>query len=394
MKTQILIAVVALVIGPSCGTDDGIGRRSACSSKSILSGKIASAQSSFTPDGAGEITDDMREMAVDLVAYNGCDYLKNTFFTLVEKYGATSSGDASPTVGTFMIRSCSISQVDSYHMDIEISGIGWRWVSRTRSRAGAEFALNENVKFQATMVTTGTVNMVYDQQENIATAYFAPTAPVDIGFNVTADIDIHSEELWSSIMGTAASIIGASPEKRSRQSIRQVFSRHFQSRLNQGFTFIIDLCTGRRYTRFGTFPPGEIPPSATPERGMNFQINTAAELHAGSLLMAGPYATKKVLVAEFTIDKGGPVTAQWICRKDAKSIAEAYVYNRPLPGIRPIKQKIVGRGKNIHFPISPKTDCPVVLLMEPLEEDQATTSFVYQVYYEGDVTRPLTECKN
>ncbi len=296
-------------------------------------------------------------------------------------------------MGSFQLRSCTAEEIDSHHVRIAVSGIGWKWISRTRKSLGAEFTLNKNVKFQVDMETTGTIDLVYDRRQHVATAYLIPTAPVDVTFDVTGDFDISPDGLWSSIVGTAASVIAESPETRGRQSVRKKGIRRFRSRLDNGATIILDLCSGARYTRFGSFPPGRVPPSATPMEGMNFQANSTAELHTNSIIMAGPYETNKPLVAYVEVKADKPAVVQWYCSYNAEKIADAYVRNEPLPTPTPVDRQVARQGAPVTMKASPDLKCPVVLVMQGEEEETPSVPLLYRVYYEGDELTPLVECE-
>jgi len=332
-------------------------------------------------------------MLIDLLAHNACSYVRDRIFALAGSGGARLGAGATPAVGSFQIRSCTAEEIDSHHVRIAVSGIGWKWISRTRNSLGAEFTLNKNVKFQVDMETTGTIDLVYDRLRHVATAYLIPTAPVDVTFDVTGDFDISSEGLWSSIVGTAASVIDKSPEARGRQSFREKGIRRFRSRLDNGATIIIDLCTGQRYTRFGSFPAGKIPQSATPLKGMIFQENSTAELHTNTIIMAGPYETNKPLVAYVEVKGNKPAVVQWYCSYNAEEIADAYVRNEPLPTPTPVDRQVARPGEPVVMKASPDLNCAVVLVMQGEEEDTSSVPLMYRVYYEKDELTPLVECE-
>ncbi len=339
------------------------------------------------------IGENIRELAIDLLNYNACGRLKDRIFVLSQKQGASGGTGKAPSVGSFWLRSCSTTQIDSQHVRVTISGIGWRYLSRKKTPASAEFELDENVKFQVDVSTTGTVDLAYDQKKKIATGYFVPTDSVDVTISVIGDLDIETEDIWSSIVGTAAEVVGAAPEERAEQSIQKKGSRKLRSRLDHGMTVIIDLCTGQRYTRFGTFPPGEIPQSAETDTDINFQANSPAILYRNSIVMTGPFATNKPLIAYVEVDSGNPIVARWLCSYNAEKIAEAYVRNDSITTVEPVDEQIVGRGKPITMRADTNLKCPVVLMLEPAQQDTIPSHLLYRVYYEGDVRKPLAACR-
>lgn len=344
-------------------------------------------------DPLARMGENMRELAIDLLNYNACSRLKDRIFVLSQKQGATAGAGKAPSVGSFWIRSCSTTQIDPQHMRVAISGIGWRWLSRKKTAVGAEFELDENVKFEVDISTTGTVDLAYDQEEKIVTGYLVPTDSVDVTIAVTGDLDIETDEIWSSIVGTAAEVAGAAPKQKAEKAIKKKGGRQLRSRLTHGMTVIIDLCTGQQYTKMGTFPAGQLPQSAFDEPEMNFQANSPATLYPNSMVMVGPFATRKPLIAYVEVDSGGPVEAGWLCSYNAEKIAEAYVRNDSLPDVKPIDRRIAKVGEPITMRAERALECRVVLMMKPAEEnDSIPPSLLYRVYYEGDVRKPLVQC--
>ncbi len=390
MKTLVRNFTILVCTGLLVGCQTG-GEQSRGSASENTDTDIEIGPDTIAPVAA--IGEDIRELMIDLMAYNACPYLKDRVFALSGKGGASSAGGKSPTIGGYWIRSCSAEETDSAHVRIAISGIGWKWISRTRSAADAEFELSENVKFQVDVTGTGTVDLNYSQENQVLTGYFIPSEPLAVAFDITADIDIETEELWSSIVGTAASALGESPTQRGRESIRRKGARKFKSRLNHGLTFIFDLCTGQRYSRFGTYPSGKIPESASPVQEMDFLANSTGVLHRGSLIMAGPYKTDKPLVAYVEVQNGQSVRAEWFCRYNAEEIVTAYVANESLPEPQPVNSRVVGENKPVTLSVESDLSCPVVLVLRPVESGSEPVSLLYRIYNEGDTRRPLVSCE-
>lgn len=338
------------------------------------------------------IGEDVRELGIDLLGYNACRFLKDRIFVLSAGEGASDGGGSAPAVGGLWLDSCFSSEVDSHHVRITLSGLGWKWISRKRTPVGAEFELSENVKFRFEGTATGTIDLSYNPERHVASAYFVPTSPLDVSFQVAADIDVETEELWGSIVGTAAAVIGASPEERARKSIRKKGAMGFRTRLDRGFTMIYDLCTGHSYNRFGSFPPGRIPGSATPYSGINYLASGTARLHTKSLIMLGPYTSKETLVGYAELQNGEPVSVEWVCRAEAEKVMRAYVNNRPIPESESIRGGVVSSDEAVTMTVPAGQNCPMVLMMTPASEDTTASEILYRIYYEGEVREPLVSC--
>ncbi len=157
--------------------------------------------------------------------------------------------------------------------------------SPPREKLETTFKINENVKYLVNISMVGILDMAYDQDDHIDTVWFISTQSVDVKFRVIGDVQVKTESLWASIVGMGASLFGKSPEKRFEKSISQRGVQAYKTKLSHGLTFIIDLCTGQQFTKFGTFPAGKIPDEAMSTQGKSFLVNSRGRLHNGTILM-------------------------------------------------------------------------------------------------------------
>lgn len=357
---------------------------------------LTAAQSSRTEPGkkAPEETtlsdkmENLRAVMIDLAGYQGCERIKGRYRPL-SSGGSPSENKEKADTGIIRIDTCNAREIGRNHLRIDISGIGWQWISRKREQLGAKLTVDDNAKFSFRISMVGTFDLDYDQEEHILTLWFVPTQPVDVDLQVKGNVNVDTESLWSSIVGIAGSLAGKSPEQSAQKAIRKQGNRLFQSKLSRGMTLIIDLCTGQRDFKLGTFPQGQLPESATP--GTSYLVNSRGILHTGSMLAAGPFDADKPLNVRFDSVEGG-LRASLVCEGDAERITRAYVNNTPLPKIKPLDEKIIRPGRPGTMKIVSDPGCRAVLIMRPLSDQADPVTFNYEAYHEGAKAKALVDC--
>lgn len=334
--------------------------------------------------------DNIRGLMVDLTEYNVCSRLKGQILPLSS--GPPSGSGKSSNTGIVRVDTCIARKTDSKHLRIDISGIGWQWISRRKEQYGAEFKVDDTIRFLVSISMVGTFDMNYDQGKHILTVWFVPTQPVNAGIQLKGNVDVDYDTLWSSIVGAAGTLLGSSPEERAKKTAHSQGSQKFSSNLSRGMTFILDMCSGQQYFRLGTFPAGEIPGNAAPTGGRPYLVNSRGVLHGKSLLMAGPYKTDKPIAARIDVLEGGGVNAALVCEEDAKNIAEAYVNGRAVPQFKALAEQNAQAGKPASLEVKRGSGCKVVMIMRPLHEQRVPVTFTYTVLYRDAKPKPLVRC--
>lgn len=351
-------------------------------------------------DGSGTVNgpnletmnvEDLSALTIDLAGYHACERLEDHILTL-SSAGAATPADRRTVTGNFWVDDCKMQEVDSRQLGFTVSGQGWRWISHQEKNLGAEFELDQYVKFSAHVSMVGTFDVAYAEQDHIATIWFVPTRPVEVDFEVLGDVNVDTGSLWSSIVGQGAEILGESPEERALADIRQKGARKFRSRLSSGLTLIIDLCTGQRFIKFGTFPAGQLPDQASRSQGVPTLAHNHAVLHAGGILMSGPFDAGEPVIARVDVRKGGAVRATMVCQEDARRIADAYKSGSVLPEVEALADATALPGSAGRLEVPPGAGCPLVLVMRPVDERDTPLSFSFQVYHEGAERKPLVKC--
>ncbi len=352
-------------------------------------------QAKFNPpdfENIAKTMSDLRELMIDLIAFQACDRIQGYFTTLSAK-GASVEGSSEPAVGVMWIQNCTAHQIDAEHLRIDLMGKGWHWIDRTKENVGAKFEVDENVKFSLEISMVGTVNMSYDKEHHILTSWLIPTRSVDASFQVIEDVQVDTESLWGSIVGAGASLIGEPVGERAEKTINKKGASKIQAKLSQGVTLIHDLCTGQRYTKFGSFPAGKIPKSAAPAEGKNFLVNSRGQLNNKGLILAGPFETTQPVNAKLNLEEGGGLYASLVCKKQAEKIASMYIEGNSVPEIQALQKKEIRQNNSVvDLEVGNEANCPVMLVMRPVNDENIPVIFNYIVFHKDDTQKPLVSC--
>lgn len=264
-----------------------------------------------------------RELLVAIADSRACQDVRNTFHSL------RSSAKPDTVTGDLWIRECNI-ESHGTHLKFHFAGDGWQRVDQSTKKLGAEFAVNEYVRFHASATLEGTLDLAYDPKTHIATLWFKPTRSPDVKFEPVGKVEVDEHGLWSSIIGGIAKVIGKAPEKEARNQVEQQGQQSFASKLDDGMTVTFNACSGSTRSQFGLLPPGTEAPLDVGDT-----TSVEVELKRGGVLVFGPeYATRPISIDVRA--SSGPVHVEAACLDATEKIAGAYVAGQPLPQIEPI----------------------------------------------------------
>lgn len=264
-----------------------------------------------------------RELLVSIADARACKEVRNTFHSL-------RSSDAPDTVtGALWIRECGI-ESHGTHLKFHFAGDGWQRVDQSTKKLGAEFSVNDYVRFHASATLEGTLDLAYEPKTHIATLWFKPTRSPDVKFEPVGKVKVDEHGLWSSIIGGIAKVVGKAPEKEARKQVEQQGQESFASRLDDGMTVTFNACSGSTRSQFGLLKPGTEAPLDVGDT-----TKVEVELKRGGVLFFGPqYATRPVSIDVRAAN--GPVQVEAACLAETEKLARAYVAGEPLPQIKTI----------------------------------------------------------
>jgi len=287
-----------------------------------------------------------RELLVAIADSRTCKEVRNSFHSL-------RSSDAPDTVtGDLWIRECDI-ESHGTRLKLHFAGDGWQRVDQSTKKLGAEFSVNEYVRFHASATLEGTLDLAYEPKTHIATLWFKPTRPPDVTFEPLGKVQVDEHGLWSSIVGGIATVVGKAPGKEARKQVEQQGQQSFASKLDDGMTVTFNACSGSTRSQFGLLPPGTEAPLDVGDT-----TKVEVELKRGGILVFGPeYATKPISIDVRAAS--GPVHVEAACLDETEKLAKAYVAGEPLPQIKTIAAAQVSGHRQLALA---KPRCPFAVI--------------------------------
>jgi hypothetical protein len=324
---------------------------------------------SAKPVERGAVGDsDLRIMLTELASAKACELVKGQFRPL----RAPDRPDV--VTGIMWIRECKMTNVGR-NVTVALSGNGWQWAEQQQHKAGGSFAIQQYVKFAMTATIPGTLDIAYAPGDHIVSLWFTPATPPEVTFTPVGDIDVDRKGLWSSVVGTVASVFGQSPEHMAKGEAKEQGGHELEKQLADGLSITINLCTGLSRFHLGREPKGTL---NKPDAGETKKV--PIELQPSALMVFGP---QPVGDAGFTANVDSPTSSVHVaiaCADQVDALADAYVAGQPLPTIKTLATKDI-RGKGT-LRIA-HANCPVALTAQELDPSAHGASFDWQ--------RPLAE---
>lgn len=245
-----------------------------------------------------------------------------------------------PVAGRLWLDRCSAFP-DGQKLRLEIAGRGFRYIDRDTETFGAEFKVDEYVRFSASFQATAEVDFAYDEAEQLAYLWLAPTAPVQVSIEPLGEIDVRTPGVWSSFLGGTLSALPVdSLSERADSQVSEKASKQAASKLAGGYTMVMDVCSGTQETEMDLVPQSQMTkPPAEKQRSSSKRIR----LYPGGFDIDGPHkALKEPLVAELTVESGPGLEAEVVCMEEAEALMKAYVAGGELPTPRVLSHIEVG----------------------------------------------------
>lgn len=346
-----------------------------------------SAQGSPTEEGGLEL----KKLFVDIGTSQACEALEGKFMAMTAETGTSFEGGKDATVGTLWIEKCRTEEETPEVLKLAVEGRGWKWIERTSEAVGADFTVAQYLRFGVDASMSGTVDAHYASEDHIVTAWLVPKGKVETKMTPLQDVSVNEEGLWSEIVGAAATLVKTDPDVKADRKVKKQGNQNLRDKLTGGFSGAIDLCTGRRYMKAGSLPPGKLPTPAVEYADQRaYLVNSDGVLHPDGLILAGPFDPKRPVIAEVIVPReGAPVVASFVCKEEGTQLAEAYVEQKELPPVADIAVEVVAPGATKKL-TAPANECEPVLVLRPQEKKE--TSMKYSTYYEGKKIEPLVDC--
>ncbi len=267
--------------------------------------------------------------------------------------------------GVLWIRQCKITNAGT-HVTFRITGNGWMWVDQTKSKAGGDFTVRQYVRFSIATTIRGAIDIFYDRDVHVVTLWFTPNQRPEVEFKTVGDIDVDSEGVWSSVVGTLGAAFSSSPTDLAETQATSQGTHDLSTKLAHGFAVTINLCTGLRRVHLGKPPKGEMGAA-----GVGETWRVSAEIQPGGVMIVGPQNADRGMTLETDASRGA-VRLTLVCAEQAEAVAAEYMAGRITLKV-PVLGTVDVRAK-ARLEIKPTT-CKVVMVASPL--DNAPTRFAW-----------------
>lgn len=303
---------------------------------------------------------DLRVMLSELASSKACGMIRGGF------QGLRAPDRPDVVTGVLWIRQCEITNV-GVNVRFRISGNGWLWVDQTRSKAGGTFTVRQYVRFSISATIRGAIDIFYDRDAHVATLWFTPDRAPEVKFKTIGDIDVDSEGVWSSVVGTLGTVFSSSPTDLAQIQATSRGTRELSAKLARGFAVTINLCTGLRRVHLGQPPKGKM---GAADVGETWRV--PAEIQPGGVMIIGPQNAEHGMTLQAEASRGA-ARLTLVCAERADAVAAEYMAGRITPNV-PVLGTIDVRTK-ARLEIEPTT-CPVVVVARPI--DDAPTRFTWE----------------
>lgn len=316
-----------------------------------------------TRGAAGDL--DMRVMLSDLASSKACGMIRDHFI------GLRSPDHPDVVTGVLWIRRCEITNVAA-RLTVHIAGSGWMWVDHTKSKAGAAFTVRQYVRFRIAATLHGPLDIFYDRDAHLATLWFTPDRPPAVVFKPKGNIDVDTDDVWSSVIGAVGTAFSSSPEDVARSQATAEGTRSLSLKLAKGFAVTIDLCTGLRRVTIGKPPIGNM---GAADIGETWRV--PAEIQPGGVMIIGPQDGTHGMTLQANASRGA-VRLMVVCATEADTVASRYMASEVssnVSALETIDVRANDAGTKRALEIKPTT-CPLVVIATPLGD--APTRFTWE----------------
>jgi hypothetical protein len=303
---------------------------------------------------------DLRVMLSELASSKACAMIRDGF------HGLRSPDHPDVVTGVLWIRQCEITNAGA-HVTFHITGNGWMWVDQSKSKAGGTFTVRQYVRFSIATTIRGALDIFYDRDVHVVTVWFTPDRAPEVEFKTIGDIEVDSQDAWSSVVGALGTAFATSPQGLAHSQATSQGTRDLSAQFAHGLALTVNLCTGLRRVHLGQPPQGEM---GAADVGETWRV--PAEIQPGGVMIVGPQNAEEGMTLQADASQGG-VRLTLVCAKQADTVATEYMAGRITSNV-PVLGTIDVRTK-AQLRINPTT-CPVVVVATPL--DNVPTRFAWE----------------
>nr|WP_136252773.1 hypothetical protein [Ningiella ruwaisensis] len=323
---------------------------------------------------------DFEAVLSDVAAAKICEQLDNRFR---EIEGLDTQGN-SVISGTLWVADCvaqtNLQAPEKLTLNLQLEG--WRWLNRNSSKLGADFKVNEVVRFTVKVIFEGAISSDYSAQDKIMYIRYHPYNEVQIDFKVAGDVDVDKQSVWSSFVSGAATMVGQSPDSIADERFDKIGEKRFKQKLEDGVSMAYSLCTGERIVELGQLDSNALKQALINRKESDVK---PVALPSSSILLFGPYSSSSdhidIVIESETHE---PVETLFLCQNDAVKIARDYMQGNARSPIVPAALRSASDKYAKAFSNrNENDDCPVIGLLRTKSAQAAVVDFKFSVANRG-----------
>lgn len=326
----------------------------------------------------------LKDLMLDVAVHEICEDARSDF------QGLASASSDDIIEGRLFVQRCDARR-DKDELKIDASGRGWRWIQRKTEKLEGTFQVDQYVRFKADGAARGKLDWDYVEPAHLLHIWFEPTAPAKVNIVPTSKVDVQPQSTWASLLGAATDLLGKSPDEKATQQVKTKGSKEGKQKIEEGYSFTFDLCTGQRYHDMGRVAPGDIPSKPVPARTHIWLQNQKVRVYPEGLDLAGPFDVPGGRVEiEISVEEGSSLTAKLICDQDAMKIAQAFLDDKKPPNVSALAEAVIKKGNAGHLE-GDTSQCPAVL-MTTTPKGKGPALFRYMARGANANVNPMADC--
>lgn len=309
-----------------------------------------------------ERLDEVRALVTEVLTPQLCPRLVGSFLGLPADGGPSSGPSAGthPSAGRWWIRSCQAEVTDT-RIALTLTGMGWTWVDRETQG----FRVRQYLLFEADATLGADVSVGYDPQRRVASLWMRPVDGVRAHITPRGVVSPSATGFFSTLLGAAAAVTGASVEQRAREQAEQIGSTQLRERLNAGFTMTYALGSRQMDFMVGALERGEVPERPFPsDTARAWVVNQRSVLWPGGLDVIGPVQTADApLGMDIELEEGEGAIVRGVCSDPLTRYFDQRFRDPAATPAAPEGQHIVtlSPGAGVQHVTLPTQACPTLL---------------------------------
>ena len=334
---------------------------------------------------------EVRPLLIDVAAIKACDVLEGSFMEVDEPSAPQGpERGLAAKIGRLWAEECKAERAGD-DVTLEIGGRGWSWANNAQKKLGAEYEVRQYLPFRFRFTIVATLDYDYARDDGVLTLWLTPKKSIDATVTPLKKPEVNEKDAWAQLLGAVSTAFTMkSVDERAKDQASVEGETQLASKLAQGATITIDMCTGQADRVITVLEEGTVPRRPYPTLDHRWEANARVRLREGGLDADGPWASPKApLKVKVDVEEGDAVNARLFCEDDAKAIVDAYIEGRDAPKRTPLAG---GEGKHLELEAPPKA-CPIVLL-STLRKDATASTYRYMAFVAENAAEPLAPCDN